>query len=171
MPFVNNSFFEIQFTEHTFTHLKYTIQWVSAHLRSCASIHAINYRKFSSPAPTTTKNKTKKNTDQQSLPIPPQTSTSGQTLIHLSIYICPFWTRHISGLTHPVLSCLASFTEHVFKVHPCGTKYHILFLSMCHIPLYGYNHSLFTDWLVDGFFRFFSFYLSATVNNSMGTFY
>ena len=106
-------------------------------------------------SPTTTKNKTKKNTDQQSLPIPPQTSSSGQTLIYLSLSICPFWTLHVSGLTHSVLSCLASFTERVFKVHPCGTKYHILFLSVCHIPLYGHNHILFTDWLVDGFLGFF----------------
>ena len=71
------------------------------------------------------------------------------------MYICPFWTLHISGITLCVLSFLASLMEHLFKVHPCGIVYHILFLFMCHIPLYGYNHILFTDWLVDGFLDFF----------------
>ena len=76
------------------------------------------------------------------------------TNLPLSIYLSILDTSCKWTHTLRVLSCLASLTEHVFKAHPCGTEYHILFLSVYHIPLYVYNHILFTDWLADGLLGF-----------------
>ena len=85
------------------------------------------------------------------MPIPPSLSNNHYSTLFL--WICPFWTFYIDGITEHVVSCLwlAAFTSHnVLRVHPrWGSSQSLLSLAESESIAWR-DHILFNYSLADG---------------------
>lgn len=125
-----------------FTHLKCVLQWHLVYSQSCATTTIINFRTFSTP---------KRNlvpiSSHSPFPLPPATTNY---FLSMDLPILNFSYK----CSHTLWGYLwlASFTKHVFEVHPCCSiyQYFIFFSLLNNVPSYRYTtFYLSIHWLMD----------------------